>query len=625
MFHPVFSALVLSACSSAPEVSPDVQEDTSTSDTGTDSGTVVVGPTCEELPELAEQLLGSRCAACHGPASPAYGGFGDALDPEALVEEGWVTPGNPGNSPILTSILADEMPPSNGGGPLSAAERTVIEQWIDCGAESWGEVASSRGFLSPEMEFQAALDDARDLGADNDGDDPDGENARYLSLVPLYNAGVDADRIELYATALSKLVLSLTVEFTTAPLIPVDLDGFELDDGTPIRVADGLGRSLLFRVDLKTFGWDNPDEAIDVWEELVKLYPFGVQYDNEFEAAEELVDLTHSRIPLVHGDWFAANASLPPLYFDVLDMPATFDGFMEQFGDIQSVQEDFDLNRVACAGMDASQSLVSGANRVICRHDARPGYCWESFDFASIAGNKNIFTDPVDFLVAKDGGEAFCSLPSGQQVYLVYNAAGERIDNAPIAVVSDYNDDAGGEVKTGLSCIRCHEEGVLERDDQVRDILLANPNNFDEAVFDLALEWYRPNDELAEIYAQDIDDFSDALDTIEVPVGLEVTWELSEEYEAPMSAVRVAAELGLAEGAFLARLETDDDIQLLYSSLYGGLDTLERDAFEFAARDTICELEVGDVCDEAAFCGLSAVPCPAGSSCDAQGQCTKVE
>lgn len=589
------------------------------SDTGTEPEVVTV-PECAQAPAAAKEVMEDRCSACHGLGSPEYGGFNDATDAEGLIDDGWVIPNDPDNSPIFIRIYADEMPTAAGGGPLTAEEKGIIQQWISCGAEDWGVVGgAARGFIDPEVLFEAAKDDANDL------DREDQPFARYISLVSLYNGGVPTDRIELYAAAVRKGVWALTSEANPPVIEPVDLEGVELDDGTVIRIADGLGESLLFRVDEEEFGWDNVDEDVDVWEEMVKLYPFAIQYDEEFDAAEDLVAITQTRIPIVEGDWIAANAHLPPIYNDVLNIPNNFAQFLDDFGGINDLAAQFDNADAQCAGMDGNQSLVSQNNRVMCRYDSVDGYCWNSFDYGSVANQKNIFAFPDQFLVEADGGEAFCSLDNGQQVYFVFDAAGNRLDEAPINVVSDYNPDSGGIVKPGLHCDRCHELGVIERLDQVREAVLSNEGNFEDDTITFVEDIYIENSEWTDVFASDIGRFQLSVDALDVPIGEEVGWALSEDYEAPLTAARVAAVLGIPEGELAGRLASNDNIQVNYQTLDipGGVVT--RDLFEEVARDTICDLQLGQECPDAQdFCGLSAVPCLQGSICDNLGQCTKL-
>jgi len=433
---------------------------------------------------------------------------------------------------------------------------------------------------------------------------------------------------------------SLTQDDSPPVLVPVNLDGIVLSDTSVVQISGGLGDKLLFRVDERDFQWENKhvnqveDDTVDVWEQLMKAYPFGIKYDDQFREAETLVGLTHTRIPIAHGDWFIDNASLPPLYFDVLDVPNNYDAWLDQFGGVGS-QDDFDNNEVDCVGMDGQASLVSNFNRVQCRHRADFGYLWESFDFATEAGGANIFSNPIDFASFRAGGEAFASLPDGQQTYFVYNAALNRLDDAPTNVVTDYSPDSDRVVHTGLSCMHCHESGVLERDDQLRDAVHAQAGAFDQDTIDQVDEWFPLNTDWATKYSLDIDTFNASLDRAGLVLGEEPTWALSRDYEAPMNQARVAADLGIPAAILQGAISTNSTLQVQFASLFNGTtNSLDRFTFEGIAINAICDLELGDVCDENAFCGTndnfgnfigSSVPCVAGTAsvCDAQGECTK--
>lgn len=601
-----------------------------------------------EVAEAAQDVLGERCSACHGPESEKYGGFGSATDALQLVADGWVIPGDPANSPIFIQIDAETMPTTSGGGPLEAEERAIIEKWIDCDAPDWADTAipgedGVRGFIPSEALYEAALEDAEDLEDQDDAQNiDDAVNARYLSLVHLYNAGVSTAEIELFSTGLNKLVWSLTTEDEGESITPVDLNGFSFDDGgdaldASLVVADGLGDKLLFRVDMKEFGWDAEVGEVDVWEEMVKLYPLAINFAEEFDAAEDLQDETKARIPIVNGDWFMGNASQPPLYFDMLDVPDNIDAFMLQFGGIVGF-EDTVLAEGECAGMDAQESLVSNFNRVACRMDSSDGYCYASFDFASQADTQDIFEFPDTFFDNEDGGEAFCALPNGQQAYLVYAAGGGRLDNAPIVVVSDYTPGSGGEVITGLSCYNCHSAGVIERDDQLLPFVEEFENEFEAAQVAFVQDLFPSNDDWDDIYADDVVQFTRSLESMTpvVDVGaIEPIYSAYRNYDDTVLFDRVAGELGLPNEVLEFQIESDGDVAQQLGVLLTGERKIDRESFELDARDVICTLEIGGDCDEVdgefvgvndvLFCGLSAVPCLVGSTCNVDGTCTTID
>ena len=153
--------------------------------------------------------------------------------------------------------------------------------------------------------------------------------------------------------------------------------------------------------------------------------------------------------------------------------------------------------RVWRAGFN--ESGVSINNRVVERHKSRYGAYWKSYDFAGNVGTQNIFTHPLDF--THDGGEIIFNLPNGLQAYYLSTAKGERLDAAPINIVSN----AGTRdpvVRNGLSCMGCHTEGMKTFEDQVRSVIVQNPNaSYDKAQ---ALRLYVEKSEMNSLVREDI-------------------------------------------------------------------------------------------------------------------------
>jgi hypothetical protein len=578
-----------------------------------------------------------------------------------MVADGWVVPGNTTQSKVYIEINPGPngepplMPTAQGGGPLAATDIATVNQWITCGAQDWTGAGSTgtgtevpagaRGFITPQMVFTAVRADLGTLSPVQAGNQPDQVDARYLSLVNLYNAGVPADRIKLFAQGLNKQMWSLTEERSPPNLVAVNLDGVVLSNGAgTVSISEGLGQSLIWRIDEKDFLWDaaalNADH--DNWEELVKAYPFGVQFDNTFDEARDVVLETHTRVPIMNGDWFDDRASLPPLYFDVLDIPNDFDTYYQDFGAINEQQE-FDDANLDCVGMNGDESLVSNFNRIQCRFQSLNGYCWNSSDFATEAGQANIFAFPLNFLTARAGGEAFCSLPDGQQSYFVFvnqgNGVNARLDDAPSNVVTDYSPDSDRVVHTGQSCEHCHESGVIERDDDILDAVENPDAGFDSNTRAEVEDRFPGNSELPGIYQTDIGQFTNSLNRMGVAVGEEPTWAISRDYERPLELPRAAAVFGVRDSLFLGQVSTNGQLQAQYSGLFNGTtNTIDFQIAEGAALQTICDLSVGDNCDATdlamfkaggvnfnVFCGEvrkgifvgNPVPCPNGSVCNA--------
>jgi hypothetical protein len=80
-------------------------------------------------------IMRRTCISCHGDLKRRA-----KLDLRTLAsakrggENGpAITPGNPGDSPLLESVVSNKMPP--GKNKLTAAEKQLIREWIASGAK----------------------------------------------------------------------------------------------------------------------------------------------------------------------------------------------------------------------------------------------------------------------------------------------------------------------------------------------------------------------------------------------------------------------------------------------------------------------------------------------------------
>ena len=99
---------------------------------------------------------------------------------------------------------------------------------------------------------------------------------------------------------------------------------------------------------------------------------------------------------------------------------------------------------------------------------------------------RNIFAFPLgpaglaEFPFQHAGGEAIFALPNGLHAYYIVNANNNRLDKAPIAIVSDPKRPDRA-VEAGVSCMSCHVTGIIPKADQIRDHLAKNPKAFTRA------------------------------------------------------------------------------------------------------------------------------------------------
>ncbi|MXV76604.1 hypothetical protein F4Z99_20345, partial [Candidatus Poribacteria bacterium] len=534
----------------------------------------------ENLAQQVSAIFQQSCLNCHGPS----GSFKEALllDRTALIDTQVVIPGDPENSEFYKRLLG---PTENGPQmplnlpPLSPEAVETIAHWIAAGAPDWN-VQRDINFITTDTILDTIQTHLKSL-------DPfDRPSARYFTMTHLYNAGETPETLSDYRIALSKLINSLSWKF-------------EISNPTPIDEAQ-----TIFHIDLRRYEWNTTTE---VWPQIEQAYPYSIDFDPETQAGllEKLTQLqteTGSTVPFVHIDWFLATASLPPLYHDILDLPQT-DGALET-----QLAVNVESNIRNAPGIDVwragfNDSGVSRHNRVVERHTSRYGAYWKSYDFAGSAESQNIFTYPLDF--THDGGEIVFNLPNGLQAYLLVDANGNRLDDAPIDIVS--NPAASDPtVRNGLSCIGCHTQGMKTFKDSVRAAIEQDENppyNKEQA-----LRLYPEQSVLDELLQKDTVRFQQALEKIGGPFADDASRQrffkqhenepiqrFHELFQAPLSASDAAAAVGLETEAFLTQIREKQSLKNLgLQTLIDVNGTVKRDAWTSNFDDVIAALNTPD-------------------------------
>ena len=272
---------------------------------------------------------------------------------------------------------------------------------------------------------------------------------------------------------------------------------------------------------------------------------------------------------------------LPPLYHDILGLPET-DRALEtrlEVNVVENIRNAAGL-RVWRAGFN--NSGVSNHNRIVERHTSRYGAYWKSYDFAGSVGTQNIFTHPLSF--THDGGEVIFNLPNGLQAYYLSDADGNRLDEAPIQIVS--NPAASDPtVRNGLSCIGCHTEGMKDFEDQVRTVIEKNPNPpFNK---DRALRLYAETAKMDALLAEDTEHYRQALEAAgDVFGGIEPVQRFYEAFWRPLDAAHAAAAVGLETEVFLEKIRQNVGLKNL-GLLVLESGTMKRDAWTSRFSDVI--------------------------------------
>ena len=183
-----------------------------------------------------------------------------------------------------------------------------------------------------------------------------------------------------------------------------------------------------------------------------------------------------------------------------------------------------------------------------------------------------------------DGGETIYSLPNGFQAYYLNDKTGKYLDKGPTQIVRDIENPRDPAVTNGISCMRCHDQGMRYYTDKIRDAIVQN-KTISKQDRETVEALYPPNPELKLVIDADMKRFLDAmvragLDPKLKLNGVEIIFALSQAYEAAVDAEQVASELGFKKDEFL---KATGDVETKYRTMMkrftqGG--TVPRDEFE---------------------------------------------
>lgn len=516
-----------------------------------------------QLAKTAEGILKKHCYECHGDQGANEGGFNFVMDVRRLIGGNqYVHPSNPDESTLLERIVDEEMPPEGVEPRPIEQEIDELRKWIAAGAPDWS-TTNERPFVSiADMELWIQEDLAHCNPRER-------RYQRYFSLANLFNAGASSDELQTYRIAFAKLINSLSWNKTI--IVPKTID--------PHRV--------LFRIDLRDADWSE-----DSWNQILANYPYG--YVTQPELGKFFGDNAGTPMPYVRVDWFVAQASAPPLYHQLLQVPKTVKE-LETFLRVDAATE-IEQCKVRRAGFN--RSGVSQNNRLIERHETPFGAYWKSYDFAGSSDRRNLFEFPNGPSNGKssfehDGGEMIFSLPNGFQGYMLTDAKGTRLDIGPTNIVSDPNRPDRA-VTNGISCMSCHYNGIIDKEDEIRKHVEANRAAFPEA--DELLDMYCSTEEMNRLFHEDRQRFETALRQI----GLvrptkngEPISNMARRFETELDLTQACAELGITPESFSDTLASNPALSRGVGQLTVPGGTMKRDAFVASFMDLVSAFQLG--------------------------------
>ncbi len=538
------------------------------------ASTLVAADDPAMLGRQARQILDKHCHRCHGQDGAVEGGMNYILDAGKLVARRKVVPGQPDQSPLFKRVSSGKMPPPGENPRPAASDVEVLRRWIAAGAPA-GTAPAAKQIVGEASLQELMLADVETV------DKRSRRFLRYFSLLPLANAGLSEDELQTYRNALAKLLNSLSWH----PRI------------TKPKAIDPAG--LLLRVDLRDFQWD-----ANLWNRLLQDYPYGILHDTA--VARAVMAATATRMPVVRVDWFVATACRPPLYYELLQIPANLTELERQLR--VDATQDIQQERVARLGFNGSG--ISRNNRVLERHDAETGVYWRTYDFDAVPQNlierdlllpdrRNLFAYPLgpggtDNFFQHAGGEAIFSLPNGLHGFLLVNANNVRIDKGPTAIVSDPKRPDRA-VEPGVSCMTCHYRGILPKDDQIRDHVAKNPKAFSRAAAEVIRALYPPKEKMRALMEEDAERYRLALEKTGNKVSVaEVVSTITLRHEADVDLATLAAEAGLKPEELLGLLAKSESLTRSLGGLRVPGGTVSRQVVAQSFGDIVRQLRIGN-------------------------------
>jgi Domain of unknown function (DUF4384) len=532
---------------------------------------VAVFKPANDVEAKAQAVLEKHCARCHQDGKlvkrekPAKG-FGDVMQLDALgANPKRMLAGNPEGSPMFQTIVNKQMPydlyqegdyekPSVTEEDLSALRDWITGLKVECEPGNLG----YKDIVNIMYQDLGSLPDHRRA------------NTRYLSLANIKASCALDSEMDVYRQGAVRLLNSLST----------NSDVLVLNNSL---VGDD---KVILRFNLDDLNW-----TPELWEEIVSQYPYGARpVDSQYDA---LTQATRTDIPFVRADWLAFFGARPALYDRILNLPPTYQELEKQLG----VDTFENLRKYVAKRSAFKESGVSQHNRLIERHPISTGYFWTSYDFAGTKERQNLLDFPLgpagvfgsaysyadQFAFVHDGGETIFSLPNGFQGYYLNKADGTSLQKGPTEIVRDFaRKDLA--VTNGISCMGCHDQGMKNATDEVRNHVVDNRLLNGEAR-EAVKALYPPKEEMNTLLEGDRKRFLDAL----VRAGLDPKTKhgtdgepvnaLSNRYERNVDLKAAAAEFGVVPDKLETYLRGGGQIGGSFAAqLAQG--TVQRDNFE---------------------------------------------
>jgi serine/threonine-protein kinase len=531
-----------------------------------------------EAKALAENVLKSNCGGCHGTqltpeTARARMNYIDSID--KLIENDKLIPGQAEESIVIRRMRLGEMPPAaEGFPPVADADINVVANFIN-----------NPDFF-PEIGPQEICDDVIDFDTlytevSEDIGREDAEDAvfiRYISLGNRVTSGICASgtALDRDRQALVKMMNALSVNARITEPEAVDAN------------------RTLYKIDLRDFNWDvnsrpngvdvNGVNFVDVWEAIIAANVYAVPFVGD-QADDARAD-AGTDVPVMFLDSMLDAATIGNLYYAIIEV------------DVNQTLDDYILNVLEVDLADNQQqeisyragttkSRISRQDRVIQGDPIEDytGAVYQSFDFADVDGNDNIFEDPFGF--QEGGTEAVYNLPNGMLAFIIADANGVILEDSDILL--DTN-QGNFRAVTSVSCSGCHATGFIPVVDEVKDIVVRNARDLiangtlDQEELDQLREIYLEPEEFAAEVERDSSVYLDALEDANLPIrGADPISATFLRFDRDVTINDAAGDLGVSVDDLEGELNNlDETLQVL------GNGNIDRDDFTDVYIASLC-------------------------------------
>ncbi|MEQ1672658.1 MAG: hypothetical protein ABL893_17540, partial [Hyphomicrobium sp.] len=456
----------------------------------------------------AYAVFDGHCARCHQTGRTeqplASGSIANILAIDELARDPLaVRPGLPDASPVYDILVTRHAPLDvyadiTDGSEPRPDDIEAVRDWIGDLPPSV-QACPDRKPIRPE-DRDALMREAQRLERDSSKD------LRFVSLIHLYNACEPLANIDAYRQALTKVFNALSWAPEPQRLTALDPAG------------------TLLAVKLSDFGWVSGH-----WDLIQRDYP--ALPDVTFPA--DIKTSAGAALPLIKGDWFAAAATEPPLYYALLGLPSK----LPELARMNGVDIDQGIKTGAARRIAVRNSMITRGNRLAERHAGGRGPMWLMYDFATSTGDQDLFEHPlgpkstasIKAPFKPDEIRSVFALPNGFFAYAVFDGAGNRVDRVLPGIEKAY---AGTEsnalepvTKAGSNCFACHANGIKVFRDDFRPYATSGASTLAKDLADSALAMYPSDSEIGLLVSGDNDRYRSALTAAKIDPDLTVKGE----------------------------------------------------------------------------------------------------